>query len=196
MGRPEFPCVGTASMNYYNVGRAIQGFVAYLKKRLAVYGERKTETHSMTPPPPPSTTIISAPVILELGCGTGQLSHHLSVALKDTKCTVEATDTGFWFLMPPGNSFEEMKASGIESVTDLFQSPTVGTTSEITIHRMNYIQATQHFQPTICIISWMPKHQDWTKILRHTPSVMEYILIGPAYGGVCGHVFDTWGGDR
>ncbi len=29
---PEHPCVGTASMNYYNVGKAIQGMIAYLKE--------------------------------------------------------------------------------------------------------------------------------------------------------------------
>ncbi len=39
LDRPEFPCVGTASMNYHNVGRAIQGFVAYVKKHLATTGE-------------------------------------------------------------------------------------------------------------------------------------------------------------
>jgi phosphoglucomutase len=30
LGRPEFPCVGTNSMNFYNVSRATQGLVAYL----------------------------------------------------------------------------------------------------------------------------------------------------------------------
>lgn len=29
--RPEFPCVGTATMNYYNVSRAVRGMVAYVK---------------------------------------------------------------------------------------------------------------------------------------------------------------------
>lgn len=29
---PEFPCVGTASMNFYNVGKAIQGMIIYLKQ--------------------------------------------------------------------------------------------------------------------------------------------------------------------
>lgn len=28
--RPEFPCVGTATMNYYNVSRAVRGMVAYV----------------------------------------------------------------------------------------------------------------------------------------------------------------------
>lgn len=30
--RPEFPCVGTNCVNYYNLGRATQGLIAYLKK--------------------------------------------------------------------------------------------------------------------------------------------------------------------
>ena len=28
-GRPEHPCVGTATMNFYNVGRAVRGLIAY-----------------------------------------------------------------------------------------------------------------------------------------------------------------------
>src|SRR5712692_9293049 len=30
--RPEFPCVGTNAMNFYNVSRATQGLVAYVKE--------------------------------------------------------------------------------------------------------------------------------------------------------------------
>jgi len=37
--RPEHPCVGTASMNFYNVSRAIRGMVAYLKRYLEEKGE-------------------------------------------------------------------------------------------------------------------------------------------------------------
>lgn len=29
--RPEFPCVGTATMNYYNLSRAVRGLIAYMK---------------------------------------------------------------------------------------------------------------------------------------------------------------------
>src|SRR5207248_67412 len=32
LGRPEFPCVGTNAMNYFNVGRATRGLVIYLQK--------------------------------------------------------------------------------------------------------------------------------------------------------------------
>ncbi|MBT8044756.1 MAG: phospho-sugar mutase [Verrucomicrobiae bacterium] len=36
--RPEHPCVGTASMNFYNVSRAIRGMIIYLKNYLAEQG--------------------------------------------------------------------------------------------------------------------------------------------------------------
>jgi phosphoglucomutase len=40
MDRPQRPCVGTNAMNHFNVSRATQGLVAYLKKWLAAEGER------------------------------------------------------------------------------------------------------------------------------------------------------------
>lgn len=41
LGRPEHPCVGTASMNFYNVGRAIRGMISYLKKHLEKEGVQR-----------------------------------------------------------------------------------------------------------------------------------------------------------
>ena len=38
LGRPEFPCVGTNAMNYFNISRATQGLVAYLHDHLAAEG--------------------------------------------------------------------------------------------------------------------------------------------------------------
>ncbi|MGC3989424.1 MAG: phospho-sugar mutase [Chthoniobacteraceae bacterium] len=35
LGRPEYPCIGTNSLNYYNISRATQGLVAYLKEWFA-----------------------------------------------------------------------------------------------------------------------------------------------------------------
>ncbi len=32
LGRPEFPCVGTNAMNFFNISRATQGLVAYLRE--------------------------------------------------------------------------------------------------------------------------------------------------------------------
>ncbi len=37
-GRPEFPCVGTASMNYFNVGRAMRGLIIYMSRFVAAEG--------------------------------------------------------------------------------------------------------------------------------------------------------------
>lgn len=38
-GRPEHPCVGTATMNFYNVGRAVRGLIAHAKRNAS--GDRK-----------------------------------------------------------------------------------------------------------------------------------------------------------
>jgi phosphoglucomutase len=38
-GRPEWPCVGTATMNYFNVSRAVRGLIAYAKRHVG--GGRK-----------------------------------------------------------------------------------------------------------------------------------------------------------
>ena len=38
LGRPQRPCVGTNAMNYYNISRATQGLVAYLKEWFASKG--------------------------------------------------------------------------------------------------------------------------------------------------------------
>ena len=33
-GRPEHPCIGTATMNFHNLGRAVRGLVAYLRRHV------------------------------------------------------------------------------------------------------------------------------------------------------------------
>jgi len=40
-GRPEHPCIGTAAMNYFNVGRAMRGFVIYVRKHLGEVGAHR-----------------------------------------------------------------------------------------------------------------------------------------------------------
>ncbi len=37
-GRPEFPCVGTAGMNYFNVGRAMRGLITYVSRFVQAEG--------------------------------------------------------------------------------------------------------------------------------------------------------------
>ena len=38
LDRPQYPCVGTNAMNYYNISRATQGLVKYLKDWVATHG--------------------------------------------------------------------------------------------------------------------------------------------------------------
>lgn len=40
-GRPEFPCVGTACMNYFNVGRAMRGLITYVSRFVRSSGENR-----------------------------------------------------------------------------------------------------------------------------------------------------------
>lgn len=37
-GRPEFPCIGTACMNYFNVGRAMRGLITYVRRFVEAEG--------------------------------------------------------------------------------------------------------------------------------------------------------------
>ncbi|GAB4166629.1 MAG: phospho-sugar mutase [Terrimicrobiaceae bacterium] len=39
LGRPQFPCTGTNAMNYYNISRATQGLVTYVKKQFIASGK-------------------------------------------------------------------------------------------------------------------------------------------------------------
>ncbi len=39
--RPEHPCVGTATMNYFNISRAVRGLVSYVQKDLEARGETR-----------------------------------------------------------------------------------------------------------------------------------------------------------
>lgn len=40
LGRPEFPCVGTNAMNFYNISRATQGLTQYVKEYFAASGRQ------------------------------------------------------------------------------------------------------------------------------------------------------------
>jgi hypothetical protein len=47
-------------------------------------------------------------------------------------------------------------------------------------------------QQLIVLCSWMPMGQDWSAMFR-AAGADEYILIGEADDGTCGHNWDTWG---
>jgi phosphoglucomutase len=71
LGRPEFPCVGTNAMNYYNIGRATQGLVAYLKEWFAtekIAGKPKLVIAHDTRFFSDEFTALSAKIAAENGC--------------------------------------------------------------------------------------------------------------------------------
>lgn len=138
LGRPEHPCVGTASMNFYNVGRAIRGMVAYVKKYLASQGiERKpsfafaedTRHYSR------DFAEFCAKVCVELGCdaylfedarATPQLSFLIRELRLDAGVVLTAShnpaqDNGFKAYFNEGAQLVEPHASG---VLDEFQDIT------------------------------------------------------------------------
>lgn len=65
------------------------------------------------------------------------------------------------------------------------------------VEQLSMMQALEHYvmgteKKVIVLCSWMPMGQDWTQAFREA-GVDEYILIGEADDGSCGHTTDTWG---
>lgn len=106
--------------------------------------------------------------ILEVGAGSGKLSHFLQKKLDEIapgKVKVIATDNGSW--------------SGIKK--------------PFPVEAINQRDALSKYKPEIVISSWMPPHTDWTASFRAAPSVNEYLLIGWSDDGVTGKKWKTWG---
>lgn len=103
--------------------------------------------------------------ILEVGAGSGKLTHLLSERLKDLleeqDIKLVATDSGSW------------------KVNDSFQN----------VERLDVKSALDKYHPEIVISSWMPPRIDWATDFRSESNVREYILIGPT--GPTGSD-DTW----
>ena len=106
-------------------------------------------------------------LLLEIGAGSGRLSHFLRKEL--TKkisgiIKVTATDSGEFNIKP-----------------------------EFAVEKMTHKQALKKYQPDIVLCSWMPHQIDFSADFRQTDSVKEYILIGETDGGCCGDDWKTWG---
>jgi len=107
--------------------------------------------------------------ILELGAGTGRLSHFLNLELQrmlSSECLYElfAADDGSW-RMPYRFSIVET---------------------------FDYREALRIYEPDMVLVSWMPHQVDWSEAIRRSPKCKEYILIGEK-GGCTGAEWETWG---
>src|SRR3989344_5812790 len=105
------------------------------------------------------------PTLLEVGAGDGRLAHFLQEkiqSLGEVNCSVIATDSG-------------------ES----------GHAAKFPVEAIDYKDALAKYKPDVVISSWMPMNTDWSKDIRMTESVQEYILIGD--DTVTGSPWKTWG---
>eukprot|EP00435_Cladocopium_sp_Y103_P057445 s124_g19.t1 len=57
-------------------------------------------------------------------------------------------------------------------------------------------EALEVYAPRLVICIGMPPGIDWSSAFRRYPSVLEYLLLGPADSERCGHLAETWGGPR
>ena len=140
-GRPEFPCIGTATMNYYNVSRAVRGLIAYTKKFVGT--ERKPllvfahDTRHFSR----DFAEFCAKVCAELGCdaylfegprSTPQLSFAVRQLRADAGVVLTAShnpshDNGFKAYFNVGAQIVEPQATGIinevNAISSEFYSP-------------------------------------------------------------------------
>ena len=112
--------------------------------------------------------------IIEVGAGSGRLSFLLNREMKKrgAACRIIASDP---ILEPAPGQRAAVHYRDVEQLT--------------------YQEAIRKHRPSIVICAWMPMDQDWTKDFRSMCDgcVQEYILVGEADVGNCGHNYYTWG---
>jgi phosphoglucomutase len=139
MGRPQFPCVGTNSMNFYNISRATQGLVAYLKEWFAkesLPGRPKIVIACDTRHFSQEFAELAAKVAIELGCDACLFSGprstpQLSFAVRHTGASAGIVltashnpphDNGFKCYFADGGQVVEPHASGIIAKVNAVES--------------------------------------------------------------------------
>jgi phosphoglucomutase len=139
LGRPEFPCVGTNAMNYFNISRAAQGLVAYLKDHLAAQrrlGRPKLCIAHDTRHFSRAFAELSAKVAVENGCdallfdaprSTPELSFAVRHTRSDAGVVITAShnpshDNGFKCYFSDGAQVVEPHAAGIIGKVNAIES--------------------------------------------------------------------------
>jgi phosphoglucomutase len=126
-GRPEHPCVGTATMNYYNVGRAVRGLIAYAKQHVGPGRRAKLVFAHDTRHFSRDFAEFCAKVAAELGCdaflfdgprSTPQLSFAVRELRADAGVVLTAShnpphDNGFKAYFDDGAQIVDAHAEGI-----------------------------------------------------------------------------------
>lgn len=139
LGRPEHPCVGTASMNYYNLGRAMQGFIGYVKRNIAESGADRKPVFVFAHDTRHFSAEFAAyccKVLVELGCdaylfqgprATPELSFAIRELHADAGVVLTAShnpphDNGFKAYFSDGAQIVEPHASSIIAEVNALES--------------------------------------------------------------------------
>ena len=129
-GRPEHPCVGTASMNFYNVSRAVRGMIVYLKRYIEETGQQRKPSFVFGHDSRHFSRDYAefcAKVCSELGCdvylfdaprATPEISYAIRVLNADAGVVLTAShnpahDNGFKAYGSDGGQLVEPHASGV-----------------------------------------------------------------------------------
>ena len=159
--------------------------------------------------------------LLEIGAGDGRLSHFLSLELQRERRgegrrsggagtgageegEQEAATTMTNNTTTPSSSDGSSSSSSSSSSSNSSGARVVATdsygwglkkaaSSFAHVEDMAFEAALKKHEPRVVLVSWMPMGVDWTAAIRATPSVQEYVLVGEADDGCCGHNWLTWG---
>jgi hypothetical protein len=102
--------------------------------------------------------------VVEVGAGDGRLSQFLRRALENRGSAIEVIATD-------DSSWRFAPAFPVENV--------------------GAERAAENAH--VAVAAWMPSGVDWTESFRRSTKLVEYILIGEAWDGCCGHNWRTWG---
>jgi hypothetical protein len=156
----------------------------------------------------------AATLVLDIGAGDGLLLHYLQEYYHQQQqqrrggqvlptMTWKATDNGSWRIFAKA----QVEQCNVQQALQKYASATTTTNTTgndndndpgpTLSSSSSSSQQRQQTKPVTVIVlcSWMPMGQDWTQLFRDAASynVDEYILIGEADDGSCGHNWKTWG---
>lgn len=192
LGRPEHPCVGTASMNYYNVGRAMQGFIRYVKRDLAARDEARRPVFVLAHDTRHFSRDIAeycCRVAVELGCdaylfegarATPQLSFAVRELGGDAGIVLTAShnpphDNGFKAYFSDGAQIVEPHATGIIEEVNALESEEYAA-----------LPAAEQGSLTILGATMDRKYKDRLRSLLLRPELLEGRSVKVAYTNLHG----------
>jgi hypothetical protein len=168
----------------------VAGLAAYFRARAAKRLGAEASTRSLR--------------VLELGAGSGVLSRALAAATRamDAAGRVNGERTAacsVTYHATDDYSFRERTKASREPNDEDDDDDEDDEDDDETVRAADYRVALRDAAvcdgspPDVVLICWHPIREDWTRAVRLTPSVFEYVLVGETDFGACGHPAETWG---